>query len=49
MSGRSLLGSGKPVLGGNIYADKSSIVLDWLLRVGIVERIPELQKINRKR
>ena len=35
MKGGFLLGSGQPVLLGNIYADKSSVILDWLLRTGI--------------
>ncbi len=35
MKGQFLLGSGEAFLEGNIYADKSSLVLDWLLRIGI--------------
>ena len=35
MKGRYLKRAKTPFLGGNIYADKSSLVLDWLLRIGI--------------
>jgi hypothetical protein len=35
MKGRFLLGSNKLPVEGNIYADRSSLILDWLLRVGI--------------
>lgn len=35
MKGRFLVGSNETPVEGNIYSDKSAIVLDWLLREGI--------------
>jgi hypothetical protein len=45
MKGKFLLGSGQPVIVGNIYADKSSIVLDWLLRIGIDRKGVSLREV----
>lgn len=45
MKGRFLLGSGQPVIIGNIYADKSSIILDWLLRIGIDRKKFSLREV----
>ena len=35
MKGRFVLGSGELFVEGNIYADKSAIILAWLLKIGI--------------
>ena len=35
MTGRFLAGSNEDPLEGNIYADRSALILDWLLREGI--------------
>ncbi len=49
MKGQFLLGSGEPFKEGNIYADKSSIVLDWLLRVGIDKEHFSLREVAKDR
>lgn len=35
MKGRFLVSSNEEPIEGNIYADKSSLILDWLLREGM--------------
>ncbi len=35
MKGRFLIGSNEKSVQGNIYSDKSSLILDWLLREGM--------------
>ena len=35
MKGRFLVSSNEDPAEGNVYADKSSLVLDWLLREGL--------------
>ena len=35
MKGQFLVGSQKAFIEGNIYADKSALVLDWILRIGV--------------
>lgn len=49
MQGRFLLNSKENLLGANIYADKSSIVLDWLLKVGIERESFSLREIAKDR
>ena len=49
MKGRFLLGSNEPFVTGNIYADKSSMVLDWLLRVGINKEQFSLREVVKDR
>jgi hypothetical protein len=44
MEGRFLIGSNEKPVEGNIYSDKSAVVLDWLLREGI--KSPELSVRN---
>ncbi|NGX37709.1 MAG: hypothetical protein K1000chlam2_00871 [Chlamydiae bacterium] len=45
MRGRFLIGSNELVTERNIYADKSSIVLDWLLKVGIEKNSFSLREV----
>ena len=49
MKGRFLLNSNKAFVEGNIYADKSAIVLDWLLRVGINQKDFSLREVTKDR
>lgn len=49
MRGRFLLDSKKPFSEGNIYADKSSMVLDWLLRVGVDNKTFSLRRVAKDR
>ncbi len=49
MKGEFLLGSGDSFLEANIYADKSAIVLDWLLMVGIERESFSLREVARDR
>lgn len=35
MKGQFLVGSQKAFIEGNIYADRSALVLDWILRIGV--------------
>ncbi len=48
MKGRFLLGSNKPFSGGNIYADKSSTILTWLLEVGIEREYFSLRDVAKE-
>lgn len=45
MKGRFLLDLNKAPIEGNIYADKSAIVLDWLLRIGIERKHFSLREV----
>ncbi len=49
MSGRFLPNSKRAFPGGNIYADKSSIVLDWLLSIGIDKERFALREVAKDR
>ena len=49
MKGRFLLHSGESEVEKNIYADKSSIVLDWLLKVGVKKEYFSLRELARDR
>lgn len=49
MKGRFLLDSNTAFVEGNIYADKSSVVLDWLLRVGIERETFSLREVAKDR
>ncbi len=44
MKGRFLIGSNEKPVEGNIYSDKSALILDWLLREGIKESRVILKK-----
>jgi hypothetical protein len=48
MKGRFLVSSNKDPAEGNIYADKSSIILDWLLRVGLSKESFSLREVAKK-
>ena len=45
MKGRFLVSSNEDPAEGNIYADKSSLVLDWLLRVGLSKESFSLREV----
>lgn len=45
MKGRFLLSSNKAPIEGNIYADKSSLILDWLLWEGINKKEFSLREV----
>jgi hypothetical protein len=45
MKGRYLLGSKEAVVESNIFADKSALVLDWLLRAGVKEKEFSLREV----
>ena len=45
MKGRFLVSSNEDPAEGNVYADKSSLVLDWLLREGLSKESFSLRKI----
>jgi hypothetical protein len=49
MRGRFLLGSKEAIVEGNIYADKSSLILDWLLKVGIDKEEFSLREVAKDR
>lgn len=49
MKGQFLIGSQKSFIEGNIYADKSSLVLDWILRVGIDREQFAMREVVRDR
>ena len=49
MKGRFLLGSNEAIVEGNIYADKSSLILDWLLKVGIDKEEFSLREVAKDR
>ena len=48
MRGRFLLGSNEDPAEGNIYADKSSLVLDWLLCVGLSKESFSLREVAKE-
>lgn len=45
MKGKFLVGSNEKNAEGNIYSDKSSLILDWLLREGVKEQGLSLRKV----
>ena len=45
MKGRFLVSSNEDPAEGNIYADKSSLVLDWLLREGLSRESFSLREV----
>jgi hypothetical protein len=48
MKGRFLVGSNVGPAGGNVYADKSSVVLDWLLRKGFYKEGFSLREVAKE-
>lgn len=48
MKGRFLVSSNEDPAEGNVYADKSSLVLDWLLRVGIFKESFSLRVVAKE-
>lgn len=48
MKGRFLVTSNEEPTEGNIYADKSALILDWLLRSGIVEEGFSLREVSKE-
>src|ERR1700721_2682221 len=48
MVGRFLIGSNEKPVEGNIYSDKSSVVLDWLLREGIKSQELSLRNVSKE-
>ena len=48
MEGRFLIGSNKKPLEGNIYSDKSAVVLAWLLREGIKIRELSVRNVSKE-
>lgn len=48
MEGRFLLGSNEKPVEGNIYSDKSAVVLDWLLREGIKSRELSVRNVSKE-
>lgn len=48
MKGRFLLGSNEKPVEGNIYSDKSAVVLDWLLREGIKSRELSVRNVSKE-
>jgi len=48
MEGRFLIGSNEKPLEGNIYSDKSAVVLDWLLRDGIKNRELSVRNVSKE-
>jgi len=49
MKGQFLVGSSKAFVEGNIYADKSSLILDWILKVGVDKEGFSLREIAKDR
>lgn len=45
MKGRFLISSNEDSAEGNIYADKSSLILDWLLRTGVLKESFSLREV----
>ncbi|MBX9744675.1 MAG: type IV toxin-antitoxin system AbiEi family antitoxin [Chlamydiales bacterium] len=45
MKGRFLLSSNEGSAEGNVFADKSSLVLDWLLRIGLSKKNFSLREV----
>lgn len=48
MEGRFLIGSNEKPAEGNIYSDKSAVVLDWLLRKGIKSRELSVRNVSKE-
>ena len=48
MKGRFLIGSNEKPVEGNIYSDKSAVVLDWLLREGIKSRELSVRNVSKE-
>ncbi len=48
MEGRFLIGSNEKPVQGNIYSDKSAVVLDWLLREGIKSRELSVRNVSKE-
>jgi hypothetical protein len=48
MKGRFLISSNEDPAEGNVYADKSSLVLDWLLRVGLSRESFSLREVAKE-
>ncbi len=48
MKGRFLVSSNEDPAEGNIYADKSALILDWLLRVGIDKKGFSLREVAKE-
>jgi hypothetical protein len=48
MAGRFLLSSNENLAEGNIYADRSSLILDWLLREGIQRENFSLREVAKE-
>jgi len=48
MKGRFLIGSNEKSVEGNIYSDKSAVVLDWLLREGIKSRELSVRNVSKE-
>jgi DNA-binding transcriptional regulator YhcF (GntR family) len=48
MEGRFLIGSNEKPMEGNIYSDKSAIVLDWLLTEGIKNRELSVRNVSKE-
>ena len=48
MKGRFLVSSNEDPAEGNVYADRSSLVLDWLLRVGLSRNSFSLREVAKE-
>ena len=48
MKGRFLISSNEDPAEGNVYADKSSLILDWLLRIGLSRKSFSLREVARE-
>lgn len=48
MKGQFLMGSNEKPVEGNIYSDKSAVVLDWLLREGIKNRELSVRNMSKE-
>lgn len=48
MEGRFLIGSNEKPVEGNIYSDKSAMVLDWLLREGIKSQELSVRNVSKE-
>lgn len=49
MKGQFLITSHEPFIEGNVYADKSSLVLDWLLKEGLEKKEFSLREVLKDR
>lgn len=48
MVGRFLIGSNEKPMEGNIYSDKSAVVLDWLMREGLKGRELSVRNVSKE-